>query len=535
MEPPICERGIRGTLLGCGLAVIATLLLDALWLALPGAWGERIPFSVFLFAVAGAALLGRFWAGMVAVVAGAVSGWYLGVPRFSWMLSHKADWLHIFVFLVVGTLTAFLCASLVRALEERRAALLETEARAQEEAKRLNARLAELLESERAARTNAERANRFKDEFVALVSHELRTPLNAIAGWTQLLQHSGPGPEKLERGLDVISRNTHVQERIVSDLLDLSRISAGKLSLNMSREDLRGVVEAAVEGLRGMAQAKRIDIRTELAPSDALVDPARIQQVVWNLVCNAIKFTPADGRITVSLAPDEEGRRVLRVCDTGQGIEPEFLPHLFERFRQADPSFARRHGGLGLGLAISQHLIERHGGTIEASSDGRGRGAEFVVTLPRPPVATNGVRHEAGSLEALSLTGMTILVVDDDPDAREIAQRILEERGATVMVAKSATEALAKLSAHTPSVIVSDIGMPDVDGYEFVRRLRGASGNPWSTVPAVAVTAYARTEDHDRALAVGYQGHIAKPFAAAALVSVVQYAFRSCGGSVGAS
>ncbi len=250
------------------------------------------------------------------------------------------------------------------------------ERRAQEEARRLNERLAELLESERAARTTAERANALKDEFVATVSHELRTPLNAILGWADLLGRPGLGPDKLARGLSVIARNAQAQAQIVGDLLDLSRISTGKLHLDMARESLPAIVEAAIDGMRGNAATKRIEIHTQLAPTEALVDPARIQQVVWNLVSNAIKFTPEGGRIDVSITHDEEGRSVLRVRDTGEGIEPEFLPHVFERFRQADPSLARRHGGLGLGLAISQQLVELHGGTIAAHSEGRGRGAE---------------------------------------------------------------------------------------------------------------------------------------------------------------
>ncbi len=227
-----------------------------------------------------------------------------------------------------------------------------------------------------------------------MVSHELRTPLNAVLGWADLLRAPGVGADKLMRGLDVIVRNARVQEQIVGDLLDLSRLSAGKVRLHLAVESVPAIVEAALDGLRGVAGAKRIEIDTDLAPAEALVDAARIQQVVWNLLTNAIKFTPEGGRITVAIARDEEGRSTIRVRDTGEGIDPEFLPHLFERFRQADPSLARRHGGLGLGLAISQQLVDLHGGAIRAESEGRDRGAELTVTLLCPPAAVPAARRD---------------------------------------------------------------------------------------------------------------------------------------------
>jgi signal transduction histidine kinase len=242
-----------------------------------------------------------------------------------------------------------------------------------------------LLASERAARAEAERANQLKDDFLATVSHELRTPLNAVLGWAELLQRPEVGPEKLARGLGVIARNGRALETIIADLLDTSRMAAGKVRLEMARESLPALVEAALDGLRSATVAKRIEIHTAVAPLDVLVDATRFQQVIWNLVSNAIKFTPEGGRVTVAGAPDEEGQVVLRVSDTGEGIDAEFLPHVFERFRQADASPTRRHGGLGLGLSIVQHLVELHGGAVCAHSEGRGRGAVFTVTLPSVP------------------------------------------------------------------------------------------------------------------------------------------------------
>ena len=519
------KPGIRRALLACGLAVAVTLLLDGLWLVLPDGWGERIPFSLFLFVVSGVALLGGFWPGMLAVVLGVISGFFIGHPHSVWSQRPRGDWVLLGIFLAFGPLAAFVCASLRRALEERRLALLEAERRAQEEAQRLNAKLAESLESERAARTASEHANRLKDDFVAAVSHELRTPLNAILGWADLLRRASVGPDKLARGLEVIARNARAQGQIVDDLLDLSRITAGKVHLELAHEDLSGIVEAAVDGQRNAALAKRLEIHTELAPTAALVDAARIQQVVWNLLSNAIKFTPEGGRIEVSVAPRDEGWGVLRVRDTGEGIDAEFLPHMFERFRQADPSLARLHGGLGLGLAISRHLVELHGGNIRAHSEGRGRGAEITVTLPSPPAGRNGALRDNGAGPAPSLMGMTVLVVDDEPDAREVAQRILEEHGASVMVAASAAEAQETLRAGTPSVIVSDIGMPGIDGYELLRRLRSAGDTRVSAVPAVALTAYARPEERERALAAGYQEHVAKPVGAATLIAAIKKAY----------
>jgi PAS domain S-box-containing protein len=376
-----------------------------------------------------------------------------------------------------------------------------------------------LLDSERAARAEAERANRMKDDFLAMISHELRTPLNAILGWTQLLRRPNAAPEQRERCLDIIERNTRLQAQLISDLLDVSRITTGKLHLEIAPVDLPLVVEAAIDACRSAAEAKQVtlDAAIDRAPLILRGDPGRMQQVVTNLLTNAIKFTPKGGRVAVSLARRGE-RAVIAVRDTGQGIAPEFLPHIFHRFAQADVSMARRHGGLGLGLSIVEHLVGLHGGEVRAESEGLGRGATFTVTLPcevgpsrvEPAPATR-VGDES------DLHGVRVLVVDDEPDARELAGRVLEEHGAAVVTAASGPEAIDALDAAAPDVLVSDLGMPGMDGYALIRAVR-ASG---CHVRAVAVTAFARSEDRLRALAAGYEAHLAKPFEPKDLVLMV--------------
>lgn len=380
-----------------------------------------------------------------------------------------------------------------------------------------------LLESERAARSEAERASRSRDEFVATLSHELRSPLNAVLGWAQLLQRPSRTPEQIDKGLETIGRNARVLSQIISDLLDVSRIAAGKLRLDATAVDLPAIIGAAMEDIRASAEAKGIELRAAFAPIAAVVvgDPARLQQVVWNLVSNAVKFTPRGGRVDVALA--QNGNHVtIGVADTGAGIDPDFLPRLFERFRQADSSTARRHGGLGLGLSIVKHLVELHGGRVRAESAGIGRGARFVVELPVE--ATSGRRAGAraaeapASWEAPCLAGKKVLVVDDEPDARDLVRRMLEECGAQVSTAGSALEAIQVLAREDADMLVSDIGMPGQDGYALIREIRaGVSGT--KDVPAVALTAFARPEDRQRALEAGYQAHLAKPVEAPELLS----------------
>ncbi len=383
-----------------------------------------------------------------------------------------------------------------------------------------------LLEAERAARAEAERASRVKDDFVAMVSHELRTPLNAILSWTQLMMRDHHDPAILERGLNVVARNTRVQAQLISDLLDISRIVAGKLQLDVQNVDVESIVWDAVETLRQDAEAKDIDIRTTLEPTSPVSgDPARIQQVFWNLLSNAIKFTSQHGHITVTLRNSE--RQVeIAVADDGVGIRPDFLPHVFDRFHQADRSITRRYGGLGLGLAIVKHLVELHGGSVRAESPGEGLGATFTIVLP---AERRVLRAEAPHLqplaseasEAVTLDGIRVLVVEDEPDTRDFLIRLLESHGAIVLAAGSVMEALALSRSGHPDMLISDIGLPDVDGYELVQHIREHDSKSHSGIPAIALTAYARAEDRMRALRAGYQVHIAKPVEPAELLAAI--------------
>jgi signal transduction histidine kinase/ActR/RegA family two-component response regulator len=379
-----------------------------------------------------------------------------------------------------------------------------------------------LLVSERAARSEAERATRLKDEFVATLSHELRTPLNAIVGWASILR-ADRRDETIKQGVEVIERNAKLQAQMIEELLDMSRIISGKLLFELQKTDVAELVEAAVAAVRPTAAAKGVLLNVNVTRCSSVdADPARLQQIAWNLLTNAIKFTPRAGRVDVALR-ENQGQAELSVSDTGLGIKPEFLPFVFDRFRQADASTTRRHGGLGLGLSIVKSLVELHGGTVEVESPGEGQGATFVVRLPIPPLPEEApVSLPAPEIRGSpELSGLRILVVDDEDDARTLARRILEERGAHVITVSSAAEAIASVGENNPpSVLVSDIGMPEQDGYDLIKQMRalpGAAGR----VPAVALTALARAEDRKRALSAGYQQHVSKPVDPAELVSVI--------------
>ena len=396
-----------------------------------------------------------------------------------------------------------------------------------EEARRTEARLA----TERAARGEMERAARLKDEFLATVSHELRTPLNAILGWASLLQRR-PDAAPLSRELAVIERNAAALVRIVEDLLDMSRVLAGKLRLALEPIPLGKLVETAVETVRATADTKGVALAKRIERDPVVMgDPARLQQVLWNLLANALKVTPKGGQVDVSLR--EEGAcAAIEVKDTGRGIDAAFLPHVFERFRQEDASLKRQHGGLGLGLSLVKELAELHGGSVRAESEGPGAGATFTLRLPVAVTESDRTRAQAAGAtlpetDAEALRGMKVLVVEDDEDARAIVTRILADHAAEVMSAASASEALEALWTATPDVLVSDIGMPDVDGYELIRRVRALPPKGSASVPAIALTAFARTEDRDRALSAGYQAHLAKPVEPWRLVAVVA---ALCGG-----
>ncbi len=387
---------------------------------------------------------------------------------------------------------------------------------------------AKLLESERLARSEAERANRLKDEFLANISHELRTPLNAILGWTQILRKEQAEPGMIAKGLEVIERNTRIQTQLVSDLLDVSRIISGKMRLETEHCNPVLALESALDSLAPAAEAKRILIETaiEPLPGRVLGDPSRLQQIFWNLLSNAVKFMPAGGRVQVALR--RNGPRIEIVFrDNGKGIRAEFLPHIFERFRQADSSAAKRHAGLGLGLAIVKHLVELHGGTVEAESPGEGAGATFTVSLPvstesaAAGVGVGRVTVANGSIRDIALDGIRVLLVDDEPETLEVVKRLLEERGAGVCVADSAARGIAALKECRPDVLVGDIGMPGEDGYQMMRKIRALASEEGGQTPAVALTAYSRIEDRTRAILAGYQYYITKPVDASELIATL--------------
>ena len=385
------------------------------------------------------------------------------------------------------------------------------------------------IEAQQVARALAENALRAKDEFLSTLSHEIRTPLNAVLGWARILLARGDIDRSLhDRALHVIERNASAQARMIDDMLDMARIAAGKLRLDMQPVDVVKVVLAAVDVVMPTAHAKRIALRTNLDPRTPAIlgDQDRLQQVIWNLLTNALKFTDAGGSIDVRLAQQGRFARIV-VSDSGHGISPEFLPHVFERFRQADASSSRRHGGLGVGLALVHYLIQLHGGSVRAHSEGEGKGATFTIDLPTAASreADDGVEPEGPRKDSMaSLARVRVLLIDDDPDARDLSRAVLEQCGARVTAVSSGAEALAALARTQrdllPHVIVSDLGMPTEDGFQLIRRIRSLDAE-LSGIPAVAVTGYASSDHVNRALSAGFQLHIAKPMDPAAFVAAV--------------
>jgi signal transduction histidine kinase/ActR/RegA family two-component response regulator len=392
-----------------------------------------------------------------------------------------------------------------------------------EAAQRLNAELAAL-------RIEAESANRSKDLFLATLSHEVRTPLNAILGWASILRGGHRSDADVEEGMEVIERNCHAQAKLIDDLLDISRIVSGKMQLQIGRCELVDVIKAALEVVRPAAEAKHIQFETELDPSasGALCDENRMQQVIWNLLANAVKFTRPSGVVRIMLN-HENSQAKIQISDPGQGISAEFLPHVFDRFRQAGGSTMRRHGGLGLGLWIVKSIVELHQGTVHAHSLGEGLGATFTVCLPAPAVHSDRpVNRPSGSFQTrhgpermfVRLDGLRVLAVDDEVDARRVLARVLGEAGAIVTTVGSVHEALLALAAGNPEVLVSDIAMPDQDGCDLIRHVRG-SGHSAKDLPAVALTAFAHSDDRLRALLAGFQIHVPKPVDPYELVAVI--------------
>jgi signal transduction histidine kinase/ActR/RegA family two-component response regulator len=387
------------------------------------------------------------------------------------------------------------------------------------------------LAREKAAREEAEEANRLKDEFLATVSHELRTPLTAILGWSNMLLAGRLEGEAHDRALDIIHRNAQSQNQLISDLLDVSRIISGKLRLDLRTVDLPAIIEAAVEATRPAAEAKGVRLTTALDPRSGPIngDADRLQQVVWNLLTNAIKFTDEGGEIKVGLG-SVASRVQITVRDSGMGIEPEFLPHIFDRFRQADPGTNRIHGGMGLGLSIVRQLVELHGGTVRAESEGEGKGATFTVSLPfvnfkRGQERTERLPLNAGGQPEIScppsLQGLRVLAVDDEEDTREMIRAVLEHCKMEVITAASASEALEAISESRPDILLSDLGMPGEDGYSLIAKVRALPAERGGQIPAAALTAYVRAEDRVKVLRSGFQLHVSKPLEPNELVAVV--------------
>ena len=500
----------------------------ALWIAFrlrQGASGARLVQGAAAV-VMGFAIAGMHYTGMAAAhfppgsICTAASGWI-----------NPHNLALIVTVVIVGILLVALLVSVYDARLQARAASLDASLAIAEERKTLY-----LHEVE--ARVEAERLNQLKDEFLSTVSHELRTPLNAILGWSQLLAQKGPiGEEMLSKGLQTIERNARAQAQLIDDLLDMSRILSGKVRLDLQPVWPGEFVGTVVESLRPTALAKRIRLDADLDPEagPVLADTGRMQQVLWNLVSNAIKFTQAGGEVQVSLW--REGEQVaVRVRDTGAGIRSDFLPYVFDRFRQADTSTTRQHGGLGLGLSIVRQLVELHGGTVGVDSAGEGQGATFTVRLPLQPAlpdwscAPDAAPGEAQAAPAAlpDLSGMTILALDDDPDSLEVVRTILQGSGAEVIAAGTPPEALRLLQERRPQVLISDIGMPDMDGFELIRRVRALADTQLCMMPALALSAFARKEDRERAFACGFTDYVVKPVTPALLVEAVA-ALRDAG------
>jgi NO-binding membrane sensor protein with MHYT domain/CheY-like chemotaxis protein/nitrogen-specific signal transduction histidine kinase len=491
----------------------------ALWIAfrlrrnVPQVWLPRVGAAV----VMGAAIVGMHYTGMAA------ASFPLGSVCMAASGGVNHDGLATLVVIATfGVLGFALLASLFNARLEANARVLEvSQATA---AERQN-----LLTRERAARDEAERLSALKDEFLATLSHELRTPLNAVLGWASMLQRGVRDEETLKRGLETIERNARAQGQLIDDLLDMSRIISGTLRLDVQQIEPEKIVEAALGTVHPAAVAKRLDLRVDVARGlgTVLADPGRLQQVMWNLLSNAVKFTPNGGMVQVLLGRDGHDV-VIRVADSGIGIEPEFLPHVFDRFRQQDASITRRHGGLGLGLSIARQLVELHGGTIGVASPGPHAGTTFTVRLPlAQPEAAAAAPEPVRAPEARAggvLAGVKVLLVDDADDTLEVLQQILQHSGAHIMAASSAGTALALLEREQPDVIVSDIGMPDVDGFELMRRIRRRSAGAGGAIPAIALTAFTRQDDRAKALQAGFNDYLAKPVEPSLLVTHIAQA-----------
>ena len=368
----------------------------------------------------------------------------------------------------------------------------------------------QLLEQEKTAREAAERANKIKDEFLAVLSHELRSPLNPILGWSQLLQQDDLDAATTAMGLETIERNVHLQVQLIDDLLDISRILRGKLTLTVVPVELSTVIASAFETVRLSSETKALEVELSLAPATVNGDSTRLQQVFWNLLSNAVKFTPQGGKIQVTLSQNASDA-VIQVIDTGKGIEPDFIDHVFEHFRQEDGATTRKFGGLGLGLAIARQIVEMHGGTILAQSDGVGKGTAFTVQIPLASQSSGSLAVFPPAAQSTSLKGVQILIVDDDLDSREFVALALRQANASITTAASGTEALQSIEQSVPDLLISDIGMPEMDGVMLIRQIRRLPPSQGGSVLAIALTAYASQQDQENFLAAGFQSHLSKP------------------------
>ena len=517
-QPRVPRRWYIRFLLAVAIVAVATLLralVDPLI-------HDQIPYFIFVASAVVTTWFCGVDAGLFGTVLAAFAGNYFFVPPRYELVPHGEDWIAMGLFAPVASGLVWLIGRWRRA--ER--SLYARAHRMQEQAQRLQEQTEEL----RGLNTEAERINRVKDEFLATLSHELRTPLTAVVGWAHMLKQGVLSERQLEDASDTILRNSQLQIRLIEDLLDVSRIISGKLHLNLAAMNMSDVVQQALDTVQPAAAAKAIELRASLSHDVVLVgDADRLRQVAWNLLSNAVKYTPKHGWVDVRVEK-KQSQIYLTVSDSGMGVEREFLPHLFERFTQADSSTTRRHGGLGLGLAIVRHIAELHGGTVVAVSEGTDKGATFTVTLPIRAVAeprdgeaslrpTREESHQ--TVDPLALHGIRVLVVDDEPDARTLVEAVLRQYGADVRAAGSAQEAFQELQRWRPDVLVADIGMPVEDGYSLLRRVRALSAAEGGSIPAAALTAYAQHEDRERAFAAGFQEHVAKPVPPQRLAHVV--------------
>jgi len=491
------------------VAIAVTAVVFTARFLLNSTLGDAAPLLMFTLSVMVAAWYGGLGPGLLATALGAILGDYFFIaPLYSFHIHSVSELIVVVIFLGIGIAISILSQARLSLLEKRQ----------------------QLLASERDARTAAEDANRLKDDFLSTVSHELRTPLTAINGWAAMLRSGRLDAAQVDRAIEIIVRNAGSQKQIIDGLLDVSRIITGRMSLDVAPLKLGSVIEAAIEAVQPAVEAKGIQLSAMLDSTAETVsgDAERLQQVVWNLLSNAVKFAPKGGRVEVRLERADSHVEIA-VADNGRGIKPEFLPYVFERFRQEDSGMNRQQGGLGLGLAIVRHIVEMHGGTVHAASEGPGKGATFTVALPiaaARPVSPEELRAKApvGRLapeNPPSLAGVRALFVDDEADARELIAMMLAHGGAEVRTAVSAPEALAVCDEWRPDVLISDIGLPGEDGYTLMKKLRARESERGGHIPAIALTAYGRREDCLRALSVGYERHIPKPVDPEELLAVV--------------